>query len=271
MMLETDFVPRIFFKPDSPLGAIDARVGVPVLAPVPTEMNQGVLLWDVDLDLIDDQMLAAIASVEAARVGRSTAYFVDHIRQVGQLGIPHRYVAGLVGDVTTPDELEGLGRTCRIRLLLEEFGSFALVMSITDAICLFCESTYGLNAFEEASFTRLAIAAWLPHIIEMIEPLSVVTAKFLKRELFGDEKLGIADHLDSIADLKVELRIPAFTAYLLVGVLCMRLRSDSGCTIKQDVHRHATILQTGVMTACPEAAFLLERAWHPEFDVDSQV
>lgn len=78
------------------------------------------------------------------------------------------------------------------------------------------------------------------------------------------EQLEIAtDGLDP--DIEISVKIKPWIAYLLISALQMRTR-DLSCGMLNEIRHYIRQLSQGIVMICPEASWMLERGWHPEFD-----
>lgn len=77
------------------------------------------------------------------------------------------------------------------------------------------------------------------------------------------------EYFDTIADIEIDLPIPAYTAYLLCAILQIRLK-DPDCGTKEPIRHYINMLESAIVQLCPEARWMMERNWHPEFDGGGQ-
>jgi hypothetical protein len=261
--------PYIIPKPTSPYATLDFPAGIPVTHPIPVGMVDGNLLWDLDIPRTTDEQLLSIAQLVATARQIHIDEVIAGIKATQNFGIAHHHVAQLIGDDTSPDNLEAFGRAYRVKHFLMRFDPILATLTIDDAIVMYCEGTYALSELNpEDSECRQIVDLWMPVIIRSIGQHSPPLAKILRRsEVMPSDLVPYMsiEYFDTVADIEIELPIPAYTAYLLCAVLQLRLR-DPECATTEPIRHYIKMLEGAIVQLCPEASWLMERNWHPEFD-----
>jgi hypothetical protein len=261
--------PYILPKPTSPYAALNFPAGIPVTHPIPVGMSDGNLLWDLDLDRTTAAQLLLIAQLVATARSIHIDEVITGIKATQNFGIAHHHVDQLIGDDTTADDLEAFGRAYRVKHFLMRSKTVFAMLTINDAIVMYCETTYALFQLNPVdSECRQIVDLWMPVIIRSIEQHSPPLAKILRRsEVMPSDLVPYmsVEYFDTVADIEIELPIPAYTAYLLCAVLQLRLR-DPECPTTEPIRHYIKMLEGAIVQLCPEASWLMERNWHPEFD-----
>ena len=251
---------RIIPNPDSPYAALDFPAGIPVTHPIPIGMVDGDLLWDLDIPRTTDEQLLSIAQLASEHLGVDLRTIVDRIKQAQNFGICHEHVKGLTGDNSSPDQLEGMGRTYRVRHFLTRSNPIQIVLTIDDAICLYCESKYALYQIGDSPSGEM-VDLWLLIIIREVAKHSHDLVKVLLRDEATQadfDRVYSGGNFEKLVDIEIKMSIPAYTAYLLTGVLQLRLR-DPDCSIPDPIRHYLKTLESAIVQLCPESSWLLDR------------
>lgn len=75
-----------------------------------------------------------------------------------------------------------------------------------------------------------------------------------------DQLLALFESIDP--EIKINVPIPCYTAYLAIGCLQLILRSSERRML-DDVRHYIRALSEGIVQIAPEVNWLLERGWHP--------
>ena len=167
---------HIIPKPNSPYATLDFPAGIPVLDPLPIQMSDNHLFWDLDFTRTSDRQFEQIAQLIATAHQIPIPEALAGIKESGKFGICHNHVERVTGDeqieTYTPEQIEGLGRSFRICMLLEQNPVIlCLNLTVLDAAALYCElqkAAIALSYHDPASDTANAIRDWVPEILTAI-------------------------------------------------------------------------------------------------------
>lgn len=184
------------------------------------------------------------------------------------------------------EQIEGLGRSFRIKMLLTQSPIvLTLALTVLDAAALYCElqkATMQLAHGDPASETALVVAEWSAEILRAIAADQRV-GNFRDRHEFArllalptltklttEEQYLVTTQIEAAIDgldpdIEVSVSVKPYTAYLAISCLQLRTR-DPICGMLNEIRHYIRKLSEGIEQICPEASWMLERGWHPEFD-----
>lgn len=143
-------------------------------------------------------------------------------------------------------------KQAELKSILINAESIDLKLSIDDAVIIYCESKYALDKLITNPYTDW-INVWLEHIVRLIDTVSPKIAAALSNPS-QDHDLRPED-VESLS-LEIKLIVPAYTAYLLMGLLHQRL-ADPTCEVKPYVEHYIETLRTIITLISPAATDLM--------------
>jgi hypothetical protein len=257
-------------RSDSPYGLIKDLFpkGIPVIYPYPIVAVQvphrlrPILLWSVRADRLTRSQLSALAKVLREKHPEKDELEIAKEISTDGMGISHELVEAvdLPYNQKSLEEIEKSGLAIHIARSLSSYPPFVIKVPLSTASIFYGMITGHQNPSDLPKLPELY--CWAEYLRCEVTKSSPQLGKFL---LALDAKVQPPVEIGEFHK-QIEVRIPGYTAYLLILLLQFIVRDRVIPDRDDEMREYISKFEGGVYQVCPAARYLVEMGWHPEFD-----